>query len=228
MTRDDVLFGYRLQLFDLAGRVGVSDGGEPLSARRSPRRGRVEDIFNRLVSIPSLLCPLRTRAAAHPPRRAPRLSTRERVPATRLGRGRPPAGLGRAAPPHHQPRRCRPAAPAQPARALRHRPARRGSRDRAPARPTDDLLPESTGGPPPRDRQTRQRHRPPPRRRKLTCGRPRGSSANRRSPLPTRPRRFSGTTRSTMAGVTSGRAPFETSVALIKSPHLQRDRVDAP
>jgi hypothetical protein len=36
--------------------IRLSDGGELLSARRSPRRGRVEDIFNRLVSIPSLLC----------------------------------------------------------------------------------------------------------------------------------------------------------------------------
>ena len=36
--------------------VRLSDEGELLSARRSPRRGRVEDIFNRLVSIPSLLC----------------------------------------------------------------------------------------------------------------------------------------------------------------------------
>lgn len=36
--------------------VRLSDEGEMLSARRSPRRGRVEDIFNRLVSIPSLLC----------------------------------------------------------------------------------------------------------------------------------------------------------------------------
>jgi hypothetical protein len=36
----------------------LSDEGEPLSARRSPRRGRIEDIFERLVSIPSLLsCP---------------------------------------------------------------------------------------------------------------------------------------------------------------------------
>ena len=34
----------------------LSDEGEPLSARRSPHRGRIEDIFNRLVSIPSLLC----------------------------------------------------------------------------------------------------------------------------------------------------------------------------
>ena len=34
----------------------LSDEGEPLSARRSPRRGRIEDIFNRLVSIPWLLC----------------------------------------------------------------------------------------------------------------------------------------------------------------------------
>jgi len=34
----------------------LSDEGELLSARRSPRRGRVEDIFSRLVSIPSLLC----------------------------------------------------------------------------------------------------------------------------------------------------------------------------
>jgi hypothetical protein len=36
--------------------IRLSDDGEMLSARRSPRRGRVEDIFNRLVSIPSLLC----------------------------------------------------------------------------------------------------------------------------------------------------------------------------
>jgi hypothetical protein len=36
--------------------VRLSEEGEPLSSRRSPRRGRVEDIFSRLVSIPSLLC----------------------------------------------------------------------------------------------------------------------------------------------------------------------------
>jgi hypothetical protein len=36
--------------------IRLSDEGEMLSARRSPRRGRVEDIFNLLVSIPSLLC----------------------------------------------------------------------------------------------------------------------------------------------------------------------------
>jgi hypothetical protein len=36
--------------------IRLSEKGEPLSARRSPRRGRVEDIFTRLVSIPSLLC----------------------------------------------------------------------------------------------------------------------------------------------------------------------------
>jgi len=35
--------------------VRLSDAGEILSARRSPRRGRVEDIFARLVSIPGLL-----------------------------------------------------------------------------------------------------------------------------------------------------------------------------
>ena len=35
--------------------IRLSDEGELLSARRSPRRGRLEDIFNRLV-IPSLLC----------------------------------------------------------------------------------------------------------------------------------------------------------------------------
>jgi hypothetical protein len=38
--------------------VKLSDQGELLSARRSPRRGRVEDIFTRLVSIPALLCHL--------------------------------------------------------------------------------------------------------------------------------------------------------------------------
>ena len=36
--------------------IRLSDEGEVLSARRSPRRGRVEDIFSLLVSIPSLLC----------------------------------------------------------------------------------------------------------------------------------------------------------------------------
>jgi len=36
--------------------IRLSDDGEVLSARRSPRKGRVEDIFNLLVSIPSLLC----------------------------------------------------------------------------------------------------------------------------------------------------------------------------
>jgi hypothetical protein len=36
--------------------VRLSDEGEVLSAHRSPRRGRIEDIFSRLVSIPSLLC----------------------------------------------------------------------------------------------------------------------------------------------------------------------------
>jgi hypothetical protein len=38
--------------------IRLSDEGEVLSARRSPHRGRVEDIFERLVSIPALLsCP---------------------------------------------------------------------------------------------------------------------------------------------------------------------------
>jgi hypothetical protein len=36
--------------------VRLSGEGEVVSARRSPRRGRVEDVFARLVSIPSLLC----------------------------------------------------------------------------------------------------------------------------------------------------------------------------
>jgi hypothetical protein len=36
--------------------VRLSSEGEILSVRRSPRHGRVEDIFSRLVSIPSLLC----------------------------------------------------------------------------------------------------------------------------------------------------------------------------
>jgi hypothetical protein len=36
--------------------VRLSDEGEVLSARRSPRKGRLEDVFARLVSIPSLLC----------------------------------------------------------------------------------------------------------------------------------------------------------------------------
>ena len=35
--------------------VRLSDGGEILSARRSPRHGRPEDIFARLVSLPALL-----------------------------------------------------------------------------------------------------------------------------------------------------------------------------
>jgi hypothetical protein len=35
--------------------VRVSDDGEVLSSRRSPKHGRVEDVFTRLVSIPALL-----------------------------------------------------------------------------------------------------------------------------------------------------------------------------
>jgi hypothetical protein len=35
--------------------VRVSEDGEVLSSRRSPKRGRIEDVFSRLVSIPSLL-----------------------------------------------------------------------------------------------------------------------------------------------------------------------------
>jgi hypothetical protein len=35
--------------------VRVSDDGVVLSSRRSPRRGRVEDVFDRLVSFPGLL-----------------------------------------------------------------------------------------------------------------------------------------------------------------------------
>jgi hypothetical protein len=36
--------------------IRLSHEGEVLSARRSPHRGRAEDIFSLLVSIPSLLC----------------------------------------------------------------------------------------------------------------------------------------------------------------------------
>jgi hypothetical protein len=36
--------------------IRLSGEGEVLSVRRSPRRGRAEDIFSLLVSIPSLLC----------------------------------------------------------------------------------------------------------------------------------------------------------------------------
>jgi hypothetical protein len=36
--------------------IRLDDGGEILSERRSPRRGRVEDVFARLVSFPALLC----------------------------------------------------------------------------------------------------------------------------------------------------------------------------
>ena len=35
--------------------VRMGDGGEVLSSRRSPKRGRVEDVFGRLVAIPELL-----------------------------------------------------------------------------------------------------------------------------------------------------------------------------
>jgi hypothetical protein len=35
--------------------VRVSDDGEVLSSRRSPKHGRIEDVFERLVSIPALL-----------------------------------------------------------------------------------------------------------------------------------------------------------------------------
>lgn len=36
--------------------IRLSTGGEILSTRRSPKHGRVEDVFSRLVSIPTLLC----------------------------------------------------------------------------------------------------------------------------------------------------------------------------
>ncbi len=36
--------------------VRLSSEGEILSSRRSPKHGRVEDVFSRLVSIPALLC----------------------------------------------------------------------------------------------------------------------------------------------------------------------------
>jgi hypothetical protein len=36
--------------------VRLSNEGEILSARRSPRHGKVEDVFSRLVSVPALLC----------------------------------------------------------------------------------------------------------------------------------------------------------------------------
>jgi hypothetical protein len=36
--------------------VRMAADGEVLSARRSPRRGQVEDVFARLVSIPQMLC----------------------------------------------------------------------------------------------------------------------------------------------------------------------------
>jgi hypothetical protein len=36
--------------------IRLTGEGEVLSARRSPRHGRVEDVFGRLVSIPALLC----------------------------------------------------------------------------------------------------------------------------------------------------------------------------
>ena len=36
--------------------VRLDEGGEILSERRSPRRGRIEDVFARLVSFPALLC----------------------------------------------------------------------------------------------------------------------------------------------------------------------------
>jgi hypothetical protein len=36
--------------------VRLSPDGEVLSARRSPRKGKLEDVFARLVSIPALLC----------------------------------------------------------------------------------------------------------------------------------------------------------------------------
>ncbi len=36
--------------------VRLGEGGEILSERRSPRRGRIEDVFARLVSFPALVC----------------------------------------------------------------------------------------------------------------------------------------------------------------------------
>jgi hypothetical protein len=89
--------------------IRLSEQGEMLSARRSPRRGRVEDIFNLLVSIPSLLCcpTLRARVDPQPPRRASRLPPRAGLSSPRLGRGRAPARVSRTVRPHRFPGRCR-------------------------------------------------------------------------------------------------------------------------
>jgi hypothetical protein len=39
MTKDDVLFGYRLQLFDLAGRASISNACRVLGVHRSTSTG---------------------------------------------------------------------------------------------------------------------------------------------------------------------------------------------
>jgi hypothetical protein len=120
-------------------------------------------------SLAALLPALRARVDPQPPRRASRLPPRPGLSSPRLGRGRPAARVSRTVHPHRLPERCRQPASARPSRPLRHRPTRRGSLSRAPARPTDDLLPASNGRPRHR-RQTRQRHPPPPRREPMdTC-----------------------------------------------------------
>jgi hypothetical protein len=55
MSQDDVLFGYRLQLFDLAGRVGVTAACRVFGVHRSTYyvwRRRVERLHVRSLVVP--------------------------------------------------------------------------------------------------------------------------------------------------------------------------------
>jgi hypothetical protein len=140
--------------------VRLSDDGEVLSARRSPPRGRIEDIFSRLVSIPSLLClprfeleivlthqdELRVHRPGKAFRRRGWVVTGRRLVSVEERRllATPPDAAGLL--PHA-------------VRALRHRPARAGGGDRAPARPADDLLLAGNGRARHR-RQAERRRRP--------------------------------------------------------------------
>jgi hypothetical protein len=139
-----------------------------LSARRSPRRGRVEDIFNLLASIPSLLCCPRFELELI-------LSHQDELRVYRQGQAYRRHGwvvVGRRL--VSVERSVRIASPSAAASLLPPglpdlfdtAQLDRGSLSRAPARPTDDLLPASNGRPRHR-RQTRQRHPPPPRRESM-------------------------------------------------------------
>ena len=127
--------------------VRVSDDGVVLSARRSPKAGRLEDVFAQLVSIPSLL--------AHDGFELEVLLThQEEVRLFRPGRayrrrGWIVAGRSLASVEGSVTVSCLADAlallPAGPAAVVRHRGARRRRGDRSQARAADDVLPAARG-----------------------------------------------------------------------------------